>query len=861
MKTRLLLLLMSMVILNQSAFAESAKIKRLVQSFDCTQEYPADTYFGHGNIQVVELPAGRYREAEGKPLSRFGYRFQVENIGRPHLAVVRYPDDKRRYMCMMDGTSYDLTVGVFNGVNQPLSGQMLELKRIFWPRWNDCSIVFMTWSDGEPAAVADIKIYELEDLPLMDIPASPAASPRRDFGIQFEDPCGKGGSVGAYTHEEWVERMISYMKHTGQRLLTYPIIWYHHPLYPSDIEPCGDFGWVSAPDRQYYNPWTTQPADWVAQTLQRFSEEGLEFQASMTLLRLGSLMQNMNIDLDSIKAGADTYNNMLSNDQVQSSTMDWTPIYNVLNLQKSAEGRLEGNAYGERAGPFGKGVMFNPLHPTVQKAILAVTSEIANRYSKYPAFKGIAVNMWHATITWFFSLNAGYDDYTAALFQQETGIEIPVDNKAPDRFSKRYEFLVNNHLEKWIEWRCLKIRDLFRQMRDIVVAARPDLRLTISMWTETTIPGWVGIANSPAHQLYARKTTYDLYREGGFDVNLYQNEPGIEVDLSFVQARDRDGWGTAGVNTPLESSCMFRDHDFLDSKTLDAVAALPTSGAYVFDCWVEAWGDHKWYPCAPDDPQAKQFAVLCGKPAEGIFHMNSTYPKDGFWWDYQLRITSPFQAGPHYMEHAAHALAQLDACQITRGGLYLDSAHTDEIQSFARAYQTLPAQKFQTVGLTTDPVAVRTLVADGKRYLYLVNREYYPVEVELQHTGVTDPVINLATHETLEVPASWRILVGPYSLQSFALSPDAKITGFTATPPRDIAEALQKQAAETLDRIRQMQAADIPLPAGTDPLAAAIKTAMEKNQHAWLRRALNSYIIRKADLIWQSSPIPKDKQN
>ena len=107
---------------------------RLLAEFDCAQEYPADAYFGHGNVTVVESPIGPYREAEGRPLSRFGYRFQIEHIGRPHLAVIRYPDDKRRFMCVMDGTCYDLTTGVYTDFENPLSGKMLEIRRLFWPR-------------------------------------------------------------------------------------------------------------------------------------------------------------------------------------------------------------------------------------------------------------------------------------------------------------------------------------------------------------------------------------------------------------------------------------------------------------------------------------------------------------------------------------------------------------------------------------------------------------------------------------------------------------------------------------------------------------------------------------------------------
>ena len=75
-----------------------------VAKFDCTREYAPEQYFGHDDVCVVESPLGRYREAGAAPSSRFGYRFTVRNVGKPHVIVVRYPDDKRRHMCAMDGT-------------------------------------------------------------------------------------------------------------------------------------------------------------------------------------------------------------------------------------------------------------------------------------------------------------------------------------------------------------------------------------------------------------------------------------------------------------------------------------------------------------------------------------------------------------------------------------------------------------------------------------------------------------------------------------------------------------------------------------------------------------------------------------
>jgi len=824
---------------------ENTDERRLVAEFDCTKEYLKDVYFGHGSIHVADSSIGPYREAEGKPLSRFGYRFKVEHVGRPHLAVIRYPDDKRRFMCVMDGTCYDLTTGVYTGFENPVSGKMQEIRRIFWPRWTDCSIVFMTWSDGEPAAAADLKIYELDDLAPLDVRGDPGNGSRRELGIQFEDPCGTGASAGATTHAEWLDRIVAYAHHSGQNLLVYPIVWYHGPHYPSQRQPAGNFNVVVGPDRRQYVRWTRHPADWVAETLDRFDKEGLDFKAALTLLRLGSLMQSMNIDLESIKAGKDTINNMLKSDQVQAGTQDWTPLYNVLNYPDKVAGTFKGWAYGELSGqPYRAGPIFNPLHPVVQSAVVGLVKEIVDRYGRHPSFKGISLNMWHATILWYASLDAGYDDYTVRLFSEETGIAVPVDPRAPDRFSKRHAFLTGEHREEWVAWRCKKVRDLFCRIRDVAVAKRPDLRVTITLWSETTVAQMLGFPKTPGHQLYARSSTVDLYRDGGFDVSLFENEPGIEVDLCFTPERDRDGWGTSGVNTPLEHTAMFRDHDFLDAASLNAIYAQQRPGAYIFNSWVEAWGDHKWFPCDADDAQAKELAVMSGKPAEGIFRINSEYPKDGFWWDSQLRITPPLPSGDHFMEHYAHALAELDACRITRGGLFLESVQTERLQRFARAYRALPAEKFETVGASTDPVAVRNLMYDGRHHLYLVNREYYPVAVALQLTGAAQAT-DLATEQILDADPQWQVALGPYELRSFALQGEVKVAGFVASPPQNIVARLKEDAEAALERIGRLKTAGAALPAGTDRMAADIRAAIQAGRYAWLRRALHSYIVRK----------------
>jgi hypothetical protein len=198
------------------------------------------------------------------------------------------------------------------------------------------------------------------------------------------------------------------------------------------------------------------------------------------------------------------------------------------------------------------------------------------------------------------------------------------------------------------------------------------------------------------------------------------------------------------------------------------------------------------------------------------------------------------------MEHYAHAVAELDSCRITRGGLFLDKAHSGEIRKFALAYRALPREKFETVGTQTDPVAVRTLVRDGRRYLYLVNRDYYPVEVQLRCEPAALGITDLATGASFRAAASpWRITLGAYELRSFALPEHARIAGFTVHPPEGIARALRAEATEAVSALRRAEESGALIP-GAERLRSGIESAMAEGRLAWLRRALSSYIVRAA---------------
>ncbi len=224
--------------------------------------------------------------------------------------------------------------------------------------------------------------------------------------------------------------------------------------------------------------------------------------------------------------------------------------------------------------------------------------------------------------------------------------------------------------------------------------------------------------------------------------------------------------------------------------------------------------------------------------------MGSEYAKDGFWWPKaQLRITPAFSGGVHFMRHYANALARFDPMVISRGGLTLDRGHAELLRPFAAAYRALPAKKFETVGENTDPVTVRTLVDGGKRYVYLVNREYYPGDVTVTLTNATGKIVNLSDNSRQSATSTWNLKLGAYELQSFALAPEVGIAGFSVKLPADIIAQLSCDAEAVLKKIESKQSAGEKLPADTNGLAAAIQSTLKQRQWAALRQLLESATI------------------
>ena len=812
----------------------------MICHFDCTLDYPPEQFFQSKGVEVKNTVLGSYREAPDTPLMRFGYRFSVENTDKPHMAVIAYPDDKRRFMCINDGICYDLTTGVYTGDIYPISNTIKEIHNIFWPRSKECSLVFSNFGEGEPAAALGFSIYELESLPK----AQGFCDNGRSFGMQYEDPDSQGASEGITNFIDWLDHHVKYMHHSGQNRLVYPIVWYHGPRFPSKTQPSDYFDWVVSPiDRKMYFRTTLNPDDWVEEMLTRFDKENLEFVASMTLLRLGNLMKDMNIDTEAIKNGKATYNNMRSNGQVQSSTNDWTCEYNMRNYPELLKWMEDGKdqndfpyVYGEKRGDFGVGPMFNPLHPTVQNQILEFISEVAERYSSHPSLKGISINVWHATIIWFSSLEIGYDDYTVSLFEQENNINIGINDTDPCRFEKRYDILVNQYRYKWINWRCEKLTEFVCKIRDITRAA--GLLLTLNVWSETSRRLMIGMDASA--QYGATENLIEFLRQGGIDFETLSKEDGIELSVETNLSRDRGSHALDGIHAPAESTRMFHDLSFIDDSWTKILSEAKNPASFLFNCWIECWGKHVRFSCPQDEIEPKDIRKALNSEAEFMFRQNCLYADDGFWWDSQSRITPPFPVYPYYIEPNVFALAKYDTLDLTRGGIFIDKANTAQILKFSRAFRALPKQKFSLVGNRRDPVAVRKLKKDGKLYFYAVNTEPYPITVTVNLNEKAE-ISRLWSDEKIAETDTFTFTLDTFELESFSAKDTADVVDYTISIDLDIENTSLKAANELLERLRKTK---LPV-SGKEELADRVEAAITNKEYTFLRHAAQSYIALK----------------
>jgi hypothetical protein len=390
----------------------------------------------------------------------------------------------------------------------------------------------------------------------------------------------------------------------------------------------------------------------------------------------------MNVDTAKIQAGEPTFNTV---------SRDNDPLKNTYHHRSS---------------------MFNALHPRVQERVLALVEEISDRYAGSPAFAGIGFHLTMAQLLQPGSLEVSYDDWTVGEFEQDTGTKIPVEGGDAERFGKRYEWIMENAKNEWIQWRCERIAEYYGKVAEILQDKREDLQLVV-----TILEPPMSIIDPQRQAWMDGKPLVELSREGGIDPALLAKHPGVVIQqrLGPTAKRKRLTFGVTrgmwGSSPPTQKSInAIRAMDFAEDQQREFKTTEPF-GVFLYNRYFESY-------------------------------IGMTKPLKSDWFkSLDVRASAVVPAHEHFMEYYAHAMAMFDPAFIAIGGYTNGTVgHESQVERFAQVYRQLPAGKWQDIAGLGEHVVGRTTQVEGKTYLYLVNRTPDRRRVALREAGEMKPI-------------------------------------------------------------------------------------------------------------------------
>ncbi|MBR2838487.1 MAG: LamG domain-containing protein [Kiritimatiellae bacterium] len=657
---------------------------------------PPEKMASNDKVYIRELGGRKYMEASPRRGSRFACRIGLPEADALYCLEWEWPDDKSRFADVVvqpargGGGCYELQVGyVTGGTLCPVSGTMQTVRQLYWATSKDCAAIFGTLKDGEPAALASLRVWRVKGNALppsgraKDVPDPPGGG--RVFGLYFEDPSvgycfgvpDAGGDMPGF--ERVVDRTVAYMKYMGQNFMGYPGVWYH-----------GAIG-------RDYQP-RPHPDGFLEAWYCRFDAEGL---GMMPSVNLHSIPFDPPVAVDA------------------TTVVDGT--FNGTAADITSAGRVADGWHHQPPA-------FNGLHPDVQRHVDGLVDGLLAQGVPHKSFKGIDF-YFHTShnLPWLGTIKAGYNDWAIEEFVKDTGISVPFDRSDPERGRKAAEWLLSNARGEWVDWRCRKFAGWVRRTAGRISAARPDLKLCL------TVQSLVEYERRPPDTPHLQMI---LMREGGLDTRMLADIPNLVV---------REG-------------CRPMGQQFYNGKgSSDEKALLLMNQPYTADYW-----EPLSFALAP---QLNIHDNYYESAVGGKSPLDAPWLKETGW-----RVSAVNPLGRNALKAYVHPFRHEDIQGITRGGFLIGTLGVESLlEPFAKAFTALPCRRFEDVReCSTDVVKVRRHSEGGHCWVYAVNTSGEDAVAEIpcgdRH------IIDLATGLPAREWRMGRMTVGlkPYEFRAFA---------------------------------------------------------------------------------------------
>ena len=478
--------------------------------------------------RVLRLADGDlYRvTAPTKPLSLFSYRLATRaKPGKPQLMVLQLINDRERYTSAnlrlagdapwaepytgaetyqpesQEGGTMRLDVGanVYTGREYPCDGKPFYFPILFYPKGDRIKVIVSHTAaelDADltsGAAVARMWLFDILDPLPPAIERKPGLGERR-IGLYYPHPWFLYDRFGvpSRTKEERLASLTAfadYMGFCGFNQLQLHIIngsdaagraWYDSKLYPMN------------------------QGNLIQELVPICEKRGIQFVPIVTPI----------------------YTTI--NDESKATDQPDEQGFSRLSLQVDAEGRF--------IRTMGR-LVPDPLRPEVQDWLIMCYIEILDRCAASPAVPAVGfrvngkIGLCYANhrISWpnaGCGHESGYSEWDVAEFEKDTGVQVPREKPTP------YKWLRENAWDKWLDWRCRRMREFWLKVRDLVRTYRPDLMLLVATDLPSETPGY-------NVEWPSGISVRDLYRHHGYDPELYKNDEGIVIQWCMMVNADR----------------------------------------------------------------------------------------------------------------------------------------------------------------------------------------------------------------------------------------------------------------------------------------------------------------------------------
>lgn len=734
---------------------------QLVDEIDCATDRTHEFYCVSNEARIAELPGvGRFLEdpAEHKsgfaPLEWMAYRVGGLTPDVPHVLEVEFPDVDdmlmtwevlhlrmprplpldaqgqpdtslavaRQHLATLGGGGNNIvevmTSGVITGLGRPVTNTVQRVRCVFYPGDTWAVLHFMNYcQEQKPMRLTRLRVYRvLNDLPMVE---PGAAGQDRVFGCYDEwarevihDFAVAGvvrGEVGTQGNPRYelyykywylaAQRMVKYLRFRGENTYFAGAHRYGTALYPSLTARNGEIaGWK----------------DPYALLARVFEENGLTLVLTTAPGPPYSLKQRDRYTDWDVRLGAPTL------------------------CQVTAGGFQPGGLMGRE---------FNPLQPEVQRLYQGTLAEMAERYDDYPAVKALMLigghngaffPAYHTYSPWgIFTptyqaddnyFGATYDDYTIGLFEQETGIKVPVADPAK-RFTERRDFLLANARQEWTDFRCRQMLKVRQGLAEAVRAKSKRLPLyVVDYWHHNE---WAFARDADPLQVKLKKI--------GTDLDLYAQPQPFVYGFFFNELNGYHESHMSGM--PREYRESLRQQN-LDPSTTAFLGNTENLGAYL----------------------GRQFMESEGKPID---------PARPWYYDHSVSSCKyPLPAGRGALEDFALILSRSTPLYLVNFWVdgNLPQGHDEQIREFGLAYRSIPLGKYRAVfGSGCAGLTVRVREGQEPVAFYVVNTADQPRTLVLHAAGALKE-LTVSRQRVAQEGDRYEVVLPPYAVKVFELT-------------------------------------------------------------------------------------------